>query len=276
MTLAATNTVLLGAGLSVTAVLVLLQSLVLVEMVKQVAQLRQRVDLDDNPMPVSLGSRAGADFARVDLIDGRPAIVVFLSAECSSCKEVGSAIAGMPARIGELVRVLPVIEGIDQIAVDDFLRETLLSNREVVVDFERELAHDVGLTLRPAAVLVRNGAMVEAAAVRTGHQMKVLVEKVVGHLSATSAPFGKAGVLLTGGLVALAVPATAMARNVACCTLAYDTDCPSNDVCRSCQSLWEWTCGPYGGAYWVCQECYTGTCSGCSKAFILRPGAPAR
>jgi hypothetical protein len=192
MTLAATNTVLLGAGLSVTAVLVLLQSLVLVEMVKQVAQLRQRVDLDDNPMPVSLGSRAGADFARVDLIDGRPAIVVFLSAECSSCKEVGSAIAGMPARIGELVRVLPVIEGIDQIAVDDFLRETLLSNREVVVDFERELAHDVGLTLRPAAVLVRNGAMVEAAAVRTGHQMKVLVEKVVGHLSATSAPFDAA------------------------------------------------------------------------------------
>jgi hypothetical protein len=87
---------------------------------------------------------------------------------------------------------------------------------------------------------------------------------------------GKAGVLLTGGLVALAVPATAMARNVACCTLAYDTDCPSNDVCRSCQSLWEWTCGPYGGAYWVCQECYTGTCSGCSKAFILRPGAPAQ
>jgi hypothetical protein len=85
---------------------------------------------------------------------------------------------------------------------------------------------------------------------------------------------GKLGVLLAGGLVALAAPATALARSVACCSLAYATDCPNNDTCRSCQSLWEWTCGPYNGAYWVCQECYANGCSGCSKAFILRPGAP--
>lgn len=87
---------------------------------------------------------------------------------------------------------------------------------------------------------------------------------------------GKFGVLLTGGIAALAVPATAAARNVACCVLAYNNDCPTKDHCLSCQSYYEWTC-PYQGATWVCQECYaTQICGGCSLAFILRPGAPAQ
>jgi hypothetical protein len=86
---------------------------------------------------------------------------------------------------------------------------------------------------------------------------------------------GALGVVLTGGIAALAVPKTASARNVACCVLAYDNDCPTRDHCLDCQTYYEWTC-PWGGATWVCQECYQSMiCGGCSLAFILRPGRAA-
>src|SRR5690348_18383799 len=53
---------------------------------------------------------------------------------------------------------------------------------------------------------------------------------------------GKAGAAIAVVLGGLAAPATAFARTVACCNLAYDTNCPNPDSCRSCQNRYTWTC----------------------------------
>ncbi len=52
-------TVLLVSCVIALAVLVVVQGLVLLEMVRQTSQIRRVLDLDDRPVPISLGDLAG-------------------------------------------------------------------------------------------------------------------------------------------------------------------------------------------------------------------------
>ena len=52
-------TALIVVCLVALAVLVVVQGLVLLEMVRQTAQIRRALDLDDRPVPISLGNLAG-------------------------------------------------------------------------------------------------------------------------------------------------------------------------------------------------------------------------
>ncbi len=74
----------------------------------------------------------------------------------------------------------------------------------------------------------------------------------------TGAAFG-----LVLGLVGLNTPSAKASRQVACCNLLYDTDCPPG--CE-CVSGWAWTCC-YNGQIWHCFECHSSKCSRASNTY---------
>lgn len=169
---------MISVGLLVLVLLAVVEGAVLIEMVKQVAQLRQRADLDDQPLPISLGLHAGAAFPRADLVEAEGiTAVVFLSSDCSSCRAIGAAIPRLSGRLRERLRISPIVEGRTPDDIQDFLRETLLGEQEIVVDYERELGRATGIGTRPAAVMLHNGAMIDAAAIRTPRQLNSFIER---------------------------------------------------------------------------------------------------
>jgi thiol-disulfide isomerase/thioredoxin len=171
---------LLTVAVIVLAVIAVAEGLVLVEMVKQVAQIRQRVDLDDEPEPISLQARASHRFARRDLLSDevRYSVVLLLSSECAACRAVAAAVSAVASNPNpDAPEVVAVVEGHAE-DVDVFLADTGLQRQFAVLDRDHEIGLDTGVRLRPAAVVVRDGVMVEAAAVRTGRQLVHLVERL--------------------------------------------------------------------------------------------------
>lgn len=88
---------------------------------------------------------------------------------------------------------------------------------------------------------------------------------------------GKVAAVLTAGIAGLVRAESAQARTVACCTLAYDNDCPGNPpTCNGCQTHWSWTCFYQPtGRFYTCGECYANGCAGCSYALLNAGAGPA-
>ena len=170
---------LLGIAVIGLGIIAIFEGLVLVEMVKQVAQIRQRVDLDDEPEPISLGSRASRRFSRSDLLPPRTgsSLVLLLSSECAACRAVAGAVGAL-ADAGPDAPIVAVIEGSNEDDVERFLTDTGLEPQFVVLDPDHKIGRDTGVRLRPAAVVIRDGLMVEAAAVRTARQLRHLLERL--------------------------------------------------------------------------------------------------
>lgn len=171
---------LLGIAVIVLGIIAIVEGLVLVEMVKQVAQIRHRVDLDDEPEPISLGSRASRRFSRSDLLPARTgsSLVLLLSSECLACRAVAAAVSSVAdGATPDSPAVVSVVEGRHD-DVERFLVDTALQPECVVLDPDHEIGRDTGVRLRPAAVVVRDGLMVEAAAVRTARQLQHLLERL--------------------------------------------------------------------------------------------------
>lgn len=174
---------LVGIGLLAVVVLVVLEGFVLVEMIRQVAQLRHRLNLDDRPMPTSIGEWAGRpvpDFA-VDRIGGNLAaeasIVLFLSTDCTTCRAVATELDAVQAKLRGDPAIVPVIEGRSDQDLNAFFRETGLADEHAVRD-DGELGHRLGMRLRPMAVVVRHGTFADAAIVRNGAQLRQLASQI--------------------------------------------------------------------------------------------------
>lgn len=158
--------------------LAVLEGAVLVEMVKQVAQLRQRIDMDDQPLPISIGLQAGKPFPRPDLVSNvGVSVVAFLSSDCSTCREIGSALAQLPSKVHERVTVTPVVEARTAAEIEEFRADTLLGEQDIVVDYGRELGQAAGIGTRPSVLMLHDGVMVEASAVRTSRQLTSFIER---------------------------------------------------------------------------------------------------
>jgi hypothetical protein len=186
----------MGVGLLAVAVLAVLEGFVLVEMIRQVAQLRHRLNLDDRPMPTSIGEWAGRpvpDFA-VDRIGGNLAeaasIVVFLSTDCTTCRTVATELGAVRAKLPDEPAIVPVIEGRSDEDLEAFFRETGLADDRVVRD-DGELGYRLGMRIRPLAVVVRHGTFADAAIVRNGAQLRQLASQIAPPVSGGDASHPK-------------------------------------------------------------------------------------
>jgi hypothetical protein len=175
-------TTLVGLGVLALSLLVVFQGFVLVEMVGQVSQIRRRLDLDDLPVPIGSGlsgkplpALAQDAWSR----NGGPTDGAFLllSVDCSTCRLVASELRAVTDRV-EHRRVVPVLQAREQDEAREMLLETGLDPDETIVDLDGEYGAAFGIDIRPAAVLVRDDAVGEAAAVRNAGQLRRFLEQL--------------------------------------------------------------------------------------------------
>jgi hypothetical protein len=174
-------TVLIVASICALAVLVVVQGLVLLEMVRQTAQIRRVLDLDDRPTPVSLGELAGQPLpepARAVWSENggsRDGVLVLLSTDCATCRLVASGLRDLLDRF-EHQRIVGFLQARSRDDAAEMLAAAGLAPGEIVVDLESAYASAFPVALRPAAVIVRNGIVSEGAIVRNPRQLQQLLE----------------------------------------------------------------------------------------------------
>jgi hypothetical protein len=173
-------TTLLVVTVVVLFLIVAFQGVVLLEMVRQVAQVRRQLDLDDRPVPISLGELAGRplpEAARAVWSENgalRDGVLVLLSVDCASCRLVAFGLRDLLNRF-EHQRIVAVLQARTNDEAVRMLAEAGLAGDGVVVDLESEYGAAFGIELRPAAVVVRDGIVSEAAVIRNPRQLDQLL-----------------------------------------------------------------------------------------------------
>jgi len=174
-------TIFLVVAVVALGLLVVVQGLVLLELVRQVSQMRRELDLDDRPVPISLGELAGRPLPEPALGvwsengSSRDGVLVLLSTDCATCRLVASGLPDILTRF-EGQRIVAVLQAHSQDEATEMLADTGLPQDEIVVDVEREYGSALGIALRPAAVVVRDGIVSEGAIVRNPRQLQQLLE----------------------------------------------------------------------------------------------------
>lgn len=159
------------------------QGLVLLEMVRQLSQVRRQLDLDDRPVPISLGELAGRPLpepARAAWLENgtvRDGVLVLLSVNCTTCHLVASGLRDLVNRF-EDQRIVTVLGASNHDQAVEMLAAAGLAWNEIVVDLENEYGAALGIDLRPVAVVVRDGIVSEGATVRNPRQLRELLERL--------------------------------------------------------------------------------------------------
>jgi hypothetical protein len=175
-------TALLVASVVVLAVLVVFQGLVLLEVVRQLSQIRRELDFDDRPVPVSVGKLAGQPLpepARAVWSGNgaaRDGVLVLLSTDCATCRLVAAGLPDLLTQSEE--KVVVILQARNHDEVTEMLADAGLARDAVVVDLESEYSTAFGIAMRPAAVVVRDGIVSEGAVVRNPRQLQQLVESL--------------------------------------------------------------------------------------------------
>jgi hypothetical protein len=176
-------TTLIVVNLVALWIFLIFQGLVLLELVRQVSQVRKQLDLDDRPIPTSLGELAGRPLpepARAVWSENgalRDGVLVLLSVDCASCRLVAFGLRDVVNRF-EHQRIVAVLQARTNDEAVRMLAEAGLAGDGVVVDLENEYGAALGIELRPAAVVVRDGIVSEAAVVRNPRQLDQLLERL--------------------------------------------------------------------------------------------------
>lgn len=164
----------LTLGFILCAVVVAISAAALVEVFRQLADIRTALDLQDEPMP--LGVKSGE--LRTDDV-GLPreiaiepqALVVFLSGKCLTCLAVAESFRG-----GSSETVWFVLTGVP---VPASLIEMLSESAErVIIDENDAIAARIGMHVTPAAFITTYGEITRAFAVTTPRQVQRMIPAV--------------------------------------------------------------------------------------------------
>jgi hypothetical protein len=169
-------------------------------MVRQISQIRRVLDLDDRPVPISLGDHAGRPLrepARSVLQNGE-GILVLLSTDCATCRLVASGLRDLLDRFVER-RIVTILQAHNQEEAAEMVAASGLAGDEVVVDLDRSYGEALGVALRPAAVVVRDGTLIEGATIQNAHQLQQLLEALGPSSETDLSEVPRVSALTTGG-----------------------------------------------------------------------------
>jgi hypothetical protein len=176
-------TALIVTSIVALAALVVFQGLVLLEVVRQLSQIRRELDFDDRPVPISVGKLAGKPLPEPARAvwsgngDSRDGVLVLLSTDCATCRLVAEGLPDL-LREFEQQKVVVVLQARNHDEVTEMLAEAGIARDAVVVDLEGEYADAFEIALRPAAVVVRDGIVSEGAIVRNPRQLQQLLDSL--------------------------------------------------------------------------------------------------
>lgn len=149
----------------------------LVELFKQVEQIRGELSLVDVPTELDLGRAHGMPATAVGLpapLDTqRKALVLFLSTKCATCSSIAAAFRGaIPSAMWVVVEPVVDAEG------DTFVQSFELAGDRTIIDYGGGIANRLGLDVTPSALHIENGRMKRAQTVPSSRQAFAMVPQV--------------------------------------------------------------------------------------------------
>lgn len=168
------TTWLVGLGAAALAFVVAVVCAALVEVFRQLADVRRAVNLDDAPRPIDLraGESRVLDVGLPSALAEEPAaIVIFLSQKCATCLAVAEVFRGGAPRTVWFVLPSPPMPT----TLLEMLRE---SSQRVIVDNDDTIANRLGLNITPSVLTVAFGIVTRAEIVSTPRQALSLVPKL--------------------------------------------------------------------------------------------------
>lgn len=145
-----------------------------VEMYRDISQLRDLSGLIDRPLTVDVSAAVGGKPsayglpAELDAVDA--GIALFLSDKCGTCRSIANSLAdAVPADLWL------VLDPANPRKDSEIKVSYQLDPAKVTVDRSREISSSVGVTITPAAVVVRDGRIERAATVPSTRQLQDLL-----------------------------------------------------------------------------------------------------
>lgn len=157
------------------AVLVAACCAALVEVFRNLADIRAVLNLQDRPAPLKL-KLSDATVDRVGLPEEMrrqpESIVVFLSSKCGTCLTIAEAFHG-----GAPASVWFVISGASP--ADVMLEKLVASRGRVVVDEDDQIAFAIGLNVTPSVLSLSYGEITRAHVVSSARQVLAMIPTVL-------------------------------------------------------------------------------------------------
>jgi len=152
------------------AIVVFIQLGALVEMFRQIQQIRTHLDMVDRPLPLDLGAQQGISPSALGLpssLDNeQTAMVLFLSNTCATCRSIAAALRGAVPQT-----LWVVVEPVFSDDADLFIEEFSLQGERVLVDRDGSIAGRLGLDITPSAIFVQDGRIERAQTVPSIRQL---------------------------------------------------------------------------------------------------------
>lgn len=174
-------------ALALVWVIVLVQGAALVELLRQVTQLRALVPrqgaailpteglTDGEAIPATDGVVSLAGTRLGDRL--RNSVLLFLTAECATCRVIAPRISDLDIEVG--VPVYAILHGRPQ-AIEQFVTEFALRRDRVVVDVDGAVGDAFRIKTTPSAVVVSDGAKWAHGIVNDVKQAAALHEVAIG------------------------------------------------------------------------------------------------
>jgi hypothetical protein len=173
---------IVSSALLAVAILSATEGFVIYELIHQLAQIRRRLDLDDEPVVQSLGTQIGQPVplslaqALEPAVQAPSLFAVFVTTDCSTCHLVAGGARGLLVGLPSDVAVRFIVQARQAEDAELFKVDTDLPAELMVVDEEARLGQELELRMRPLTVLIRDGRLTEAAVVRNPEQLRKFIQ----------------------------------------------------------------------------------------------------
>lgn len=168
--------------------LVTIQGFALLEVIRQIGQIRKQPGSRSgvrivpeaikagDPLPELTGIAADTSYPAhwEDYLGPSLSIVVLLSTHCQACRLLAEGITRFAATVKEDAAVVVIIDG-DRREAEEFILRAKLPRHLVVIDEDRTTAKRFGVLWNPAAITIRQRKLGEAAIVSESDQLRTLV-----------------------------------------------------------------------------------------------------
>lgn len=170
--------------------LVLVQGFAFLEVLRQIGVIRKQLEPQQGALLVPNAVETGAPLPELSgqaattmlpahwdsylPAGAKPCLLVGLTTHCLSCRAIAEELTGFVADVRDDATVLAFVEG-PLGEAQDFIRQTSLDPRLVVIDEAGATMKRIGVSWNPGVVIVRQRRLGEAAIVNSVTQLGALV-----------------------------------------------------------------------------------------------------
>lgn len=161
-------TILILVACAVLAILHLLTIGALVEVFRDVRQIRLAIKAFDEPNTLPVPAEARQAIARLDAGSMGPrALILYLSTRCATCTSVARALRNGHGRRSRSTRPAVLVDGLSMTSAEEWLSNlgVEVSELRLIDDGDRGFSRETGLNVTPLAIRMVNGEVTQVSTV---------------------------------------------------------------------------------------------------------------